>query len=172
MKWLRRFDARGVFWRQLLRWAIHNVPMWLEPIAIVWWSLFFLLWGPGRRGVMLNLAAILPRSTALGNLARTFRVMHNFAWTIADNGRFAEERVIPDWEFVGAEHFEALQSHPGGAIILTAHMGSYDLGAQLFAETSARKIVMVRAPELDPETRAFEEASSRSTCCTPCRAAS
>lgn len=161
MKWLRHFDARGVFWRQFLRWGIRNVPMWLEPIAIAWWSFFFLLWGPGRRGVMMNLRAIVPGSTPLGNLTRTFRVMRNFAWTIADNGRFAEERVIPDWEFVGAEHFDALQSHPGGAIILTAHMGSYDLGAQLFAETSTRKIFMVRAPEIDPHTRAFEEGQLR-----------
>jgi len=36
-------------------------------------------------------------------------------------------------------------------------MGSYDLGAHLFSETSTRRIVMVRAPEEDPETRQFEE---------------
>jgi lauroyl/myristoyl acyltransferase len=65
--------------------------------------------------------------------------------------------MVPDWEFSGVEHFEALQSRAGGAIILTAHMGSYDLGARLFAEYSTRRIVMVRAPEADPETREFEE---------------
>ena len=37
-------------------------------------------------------------------------------------------------------------------------MGSYDLGASLFAEFSTKRIVMVRAPETDPETREFEEA--------------
>ena len=36
-------------------------------------------------------------------------------------------------------------------------MGSYDLGAHLFAEVSGRRIVMVRAPEVDPQTRQFEE---------------
>ena len=35
-------------------------------------------------------------------------------------------------------------------------MGSYDLGAHVFSETSGRKIVMVRAPEVDPQTREFE----------------
>src|SRR5205085_10459645 len=49
-------------------------------------------------------------------------------------------------------------SRAGGAIILTAHMGSYDLGAQLFAEYSKKRIVMVRAPESDPETREYEAA--------------
>ena len=157
MIWFRRFLVQGVFWRQFLRWAVLNVPHWLEPIVIASWTLFFLLWGPGRRGVMHNLRAILPGSSAVANFFRTYRVFWNFAWTITDKVRFGELRVAPDWEFVGMEHFQSLQAHDGGAIILTAHMGNYDLGAQLFAELSDRRIVMVRAPESDPQTRRFEE---------------
>lgn len=155
--WWRRFLVRGVFWRQLLRWAVLNVPIWLEPVCIGSWSLFFLLWGPGRRGVMANLSAINLRSWRVTNFFRTYRVFWNYAWTITDNIRFNELHTIPDWEFEGSEHFERMQSDPAGAILLTAHMGSYDLGAHLFAEISERKIVMVRAPERDPQTRQYEE---------------
>ncbi|HUP61152.1 MAG TPA: hypothetical protein VNA69_12105 [Thermoanaerobaculia bacterium] len=155
--WWRRFFVQGVFWRQGLRWAILHVPLWLEPAVMAFWSLFFLLWGPGRRGVMCNLRAILPGTWALTNFFRTYRVFWNFAWTIADTVRFKELRVAPDWEFASLEHFEQLRSQPGGAIILTAHMGNYDLGAHLFAEMSGRRIMMVRAPETDAETRQFEE---------------
>ena len=154
---------QGVFWRQLLRWAVLNVPLWLEPLILAFWSLLFLLWGPGRRGVMRNLTAILPGSTAFANFFRAYRVFWNFANTIADNVRFKELRIGPDWEFEGSEYFDQLQEHPGGAIILTAHMGNYDLGAQLFAEISERKIVMVRAPETDPQTRQYEEALHQRT---------
>ncbi|HYK06021.1 MAG TPA: lysophospholipid acyltransferase family protein [Thermoanaerobaculia bacterium] len=157
MSWFRRFLVHGVFWRQLLRFGVLNAPLWTEPIVMAIWSTLFLLWGAGRRGVMSNLTAILPGSTPLANLFRAWRVLWNFAWTIADNVRYKETRVTPDWDFVGIEHFEQLESHHGGAIILTAHMGSYDLGAHLFAEISKRQIVMVRAPETDPETRQFEE---------------
>ncbi len=158
MSWWRRFLVRGVVWRQLLRWAVLNVPISIEPIVIAFWSLFFLLWGPGRRGVMRNLTAIKPGSWAVANFLRTYRVFWNFAWTITDNVRFKETRTTPDWEFDGLEHFEQLQARESGAIMLTAHMGSYDLGAQLFAETSSRPMTMVRAPEIDPQTREFEEA--------------
>jgi predicted LPLAT superfamily acyltransferase len=154
---LRRFLVQGVFWRQLLRWGVLNMPLWIEPSILSTWAVVFLLWGPGRRGVMTNLKSILPRSTAVGNFFRTYRVFWNFANVIADNVRFKELRVSPDWEFVGSEHFDDLQSREGGAIILTAHMGSYDLGAHLFAEISRRPLVMVRAPESDPETRRYEE---------------
>ena len=102
------------------------------------WSLAFMLWTSGRRGVMHNLQAIHPRS-----------------WTITDNVRFKELRVIPDWEFEGIEHVDALHQG-GGAIVLTAHMGSYDLGAHVFTEISGRQILMVRAPEIDPATRDYE----------------
>jgi len=146
-----------VFWRQLLRWGVLNMPLWIEPSVLATWAAVFLLWGPGRRGVMRNLTSILPRSTAIGNFFRTYRVFWNFANVIADNVRFKETRVGPDWEFVGTEYFDALQSREGGAIILTAHMGSYDLGAHLFAEISQHPLVMVRAPETDPDTRKYEE---------------
>jgi lauroyl/myristoyl acyltransferase len=82
-------------------------------------------------------------------------VFWNFAWTIADNARFKELREMPDWKFVGFEHFQMMQSG-GGAILLTAHMGNSDLGAHIFSEVSGRDVVMVRAPEADPQTRAFE----------------
>ena len=155
---LQRFRVDGVFWRQFLRWAVLNIPIWLEPVAIASWTLVFLLWGPGRQGVMKNLAVILPGSSAVANFFRTYRVFWNFAWVITDTVRYKELRTVPEWEFEGWEHFEKLLSNPAGAIILTAHMGSYDLGAQLFAEIAGRGIVMVRAPESDPETRRFEEA--------------
>ncbi|HEX8168911.1 MAG TPA: hypothetical protein VF824_00045 [Thermoanaerobaculia bacterium] len=156
-RWYQRFLVHGVFWRQLLRWAVLCVPFWLEPVVMGAWSLIFLLWGPGRRGVMRNLTAILPGSSAAANFIRTYRVFWNFAWTIADNVRFQEQHVSPDWEFEGLQHFESLQARRGGAIILTAHMGNYDLGAHIFAQTSDRRITMVRAPESDPETRRYEE---------------
>ncbi|HVE70715.1 MAG TPA: lysophospholipid acyltransferase family protein [Thermoanaerobaculia bacterium] len=157
MTWARRFRPHGVFWRQLLRLAVLNVPYWLEAPLLGFWAMLFMLWRSGRRGVMANLRSILPGSSPFANFFRVYRVMWNFGWTIDDNVRFKELRVVPDWEFVGREHFDRLVNEPGGAIILTAHMGSYDLGAHLFAQTSNRKIVTVRAPEVDPETRRFEE---------------
>jgi len=153
--WWRRFLVRGVFWRQFLRWAVLNIPIWVEPAAIAWWSLLFLLWGPGRRGVMRNLTAIKPGSWSAVNFLRCYRVFWNYAWTITDNVRFKELHVVPDWEFTGWRAFETMQAS-GGAILLTAHMGSYDLGAHLFSETSGHRVIVVRAPESDPQTRAFE----------------
>ncbi|HUP45004.1 MAG TPA: lysophospholipid acyltransferase family protein [Thermoanaerobaculia bacterium] len=155
-RWVKRFLVRGVFWRRLLHFGVLNCPPFLEPVSMAWWSLFFLMWGPVRRGVMRNLSAIKPGSWRMANFFRAYRVFWNFAWTIADAVRFKELGTTPDWQFAGLDHIRELQSHPGGAIIITAHMGSYDLAAHVFSATSDRRIVMVRAPETDPETQQFE----------------
>ena len=143
-------------WRKILRWGVLNVPIVLEPAVIAFWTSLFFMVRPVWRGAMTNIQAIFPRSTYLRNLLRTYRLLWNFAWTITDNVRFSELETVPDWEFVGFEHYQRLQSHEGGAIILTAHMGSYDLGAQLLARRGDRKLTIVRAPEPDPETQDFE----------------
>ena len=159
--WSERFRRRGVFWRQLLRFAVINTPIWIEPLIHGTWAVFFLTVPSVRRALLLNLRAIIPGSNSFTNLFRGWRVLWNYAWTIADASRYRHLKTLPDWEFAGLEHFQELCAHPGGAIILTAHMGSYDLGAELFAETTSRKLVTVRAPEIYAATHEFEEIERR-----------
>lgn len=151
-----RLVIRGVFWRQYQYWAVDNVPHFLEPLTIwVYTTFFYLVWPPGRRAVTRNLGVILPGSSRLVNLARTWRVFLNFAWTMTDSARFARHRPQLDWEFEGAEWFRQLAATEGGAILLTAHMGNYDLGSYLFAEKAERPITIVRAPEADDASEEF-----------------
>ncbi|HSP35547.1 MAG TPA: hypothetical protein VLU46_14650 [Thermoanaerobaculia bacterium] len=99
--WWRRFRARGVVWRQLLRYGVLVTPLWLEPLVIGFWSLVFLLWAPGRRGVMRNLRAIKTGSWPIANFFRTYSVFWNYAWSIADTARFLVLHTMTDWELDG-----------------------------------------------------------------------
>lgn len=153
-----RFVPRGVFWRQYLAWAVRNVPFCIEPILLwLWATLFFVLWIPGRRGVARNMAAVFPNDSWLRLQTRAYRVFWNFACTLSDTARFNELKRSVDWEFEGLEHLEQLARSPDGALILTAHMGNYDLGSFLFAQKLNRPITMIRAPEADPETQRFAQ---------------
>lgn len=153
---VRRFAIRGVFWRQLLSFAVINTPWFVEQIVLVGWTAFFyLVWPPGRRAVADNLGAVLPGSSRAMNYVRVFRVFWNFACTMTDTMHFNERRVGVDWEFEGDEHFQRLVDDRTGAIIITAHMGNYDLGSYLFAERMKRRITIVRVPEPDPDVEEF-----------------
>jgi phosphatidylinositol dimannoside acyltransferase len=149
---LGRFAVKGVFWRHYLDWAVVNLPFFFYPVPLVFFTVFFFFFAaPARRSIVANLAVVLPGSSRPMNYLRAFRTLYNFAWTISEA---AIQRIIREefaYEIVGAKWLEELGAAPG-AIVLTAHMGSYDLGAALFAEKFQREIRIVRAPEPDPQS--------------------
>jgi lauroyl/myristoyl acyltransferase len=151
-RWWRRFAVRGVFWRQYLDFGLMNVPFYLVPVTIFFWTIFFFFVAvPARRAVLSNLRVIRPRASRLTNYFRTWLTFYNFAWTIVD----AADDKIAGTEFayeVEGEEFLRELAEARGAILLTAHMGSYDLGAAIFARRFAREIRMVRIPEADERT--------------------
>jgi phosphatidylinositol dimannoside acyltransferase len=85
------------------------------------------------------------------NYLRTFRTFYNFAWTLTDAAIFRLLRAPFTYELEGEDFLNELAAAES-AIILTAHMGNYELGAGLFIEKFKRKIRMVRAPEPDDLT--------------------
>jgi phosphatidylinositol dimannoside acyltransferase len=150
--WFRRFDVRGVFWRQYLDWAVSNVPFYFVPVLIWLWTIFFFFFAaPARRAVLSNLAVIIPGANRLTNYARTWRTLYNFAWTITEASQFKLNKADFGYEIDGEGALARLAAAKS-AIVLTAHMGNYDLGAALFAEKFQREIRMVRAPEPHRET--------------------
>ncbi len=150
--WRRNLAVRGVFWRQYLDFAIVNIPFYLHPVLIFYWTVFFFFFAaPARRSVLANLAVVLPGSSPLLNYWRAFRTLQNFAWTIAEAATYKLTRAEFDYEIDGSELLDELAS-ARGAIVLTAHMGNYDLGAGVFAQKFNRELRMVRAPEADTQT--------------------
>jgi lauroyl/myristoyl acyltransferase len=159
VRWWRRFAVRGVFWRQYLDFGVTNVPFYLVPMTVFFWTIFFFFVAiPARRAVLSNLRIIHPGASRLTNYFRTWLTFHHFAWTIVD----AADHKIAGREFAyeveGEEYLTQLGRAPG-AILLTAHMGSYDLGAAIFAQRYGRPIRMVRVPEADEQTAAHLDAS-------------
>jgi lauroyl/myristoyl acyltransferase len=156
---LGRFAVRGVFWRHYLDWAIVNLPFYFYPVPLLFFTVFFFFFAaPARRAVVANLAIILPGSSRAANYLRAFRTLYNFAWTISEAAIYKINKEEFSYEIVGREWLDQLGA-ARGAIVLTAHMGNYDLGAALFAEKFHREIRMVRAPEADPETAQHLSAS-------------
>jgi len=163
--WGRRFGVRSVLWRHYLDFGVSNVPFYLRPVTIFFWSIFFYFFAaPARRAILSNLKVVLPGSSGWLNLARAWLTLYNFAWTIADAADYKLARTEFVYTVEGEEFLEQLAA-AHGAILLTAHMGSYDLGAVVFAQRYQREIRMVRAPESDEQTaqhvdRSFERAGA------------
>jgi lauroyl/myristoyl acyltransferase len=157
--WLGRFAVRGVFWRQYLDWAIDNLPFYFYPVPLLFFTFFFFFFAaPARRAIVANLAVVLPGSSRAMNHLRAFRTLYNFAWTISEAAIHKINKEEFSYQIIGDRWLDQLGA-ARGAIVLTAHMGNYDLGAALFAEKFHREIRMVRAPESDPATAEHLSAS-------------
>ena len=151
-EWWRRFAVRGIVWRHYLDFALTNVPFYLRPVTMFFWTIFFFFFAaPARRAILSNLKVVLPGSSPLANLGRAWLTLYNFAWTITDAADHKLAKTEFAYDVEGGEFLDQLAS-AHGAVLLTAHLGNYDLGAAVFAQCFQREIRMVRAPESDQQT--------------------
>ncbi len=159
---LARLGAFGDLPPRFLRLVLRVVPWFLEPVLIgVWTMLFFLIAAPQRRAVVANLGELFPDWSGRHRLLGAWRVFWNFAGTIVDALRFETGSGGVDWVIDGLKTVDRINSSAGGCVILTAHMGNYDLAAPLFASRFNRTLHTVRAPEREPETQVIREREIR-----------
>jgi lauroyl/myristoyl acyltransferase len=145
-----KFAIESIFWRRVIDWSVDHIPsIFHRPLIWIAALCFFFVAAPARKALLQNLRLIHPRSWRTANYFRVVRVFANFGWSLADAASYRLSRARFRYEVDGARFMEQLTASKGGGIVLTAHMGNYNLGAALFAERFHRQIRMVRAPEPD-----------------------
>jgi predicted LPLAT superfamily acyltransferase len=157
MSFLRRFSVYGDFWLRYLEWGARVCPWFMEPVfMLVFTGMFWLCCGKARHAVATNLLTLIPGSWRWVNQFRAYRVFWNFAWTMTDLSHVRRGEKVITWEIVGKPQLRLLEEKTGGAVLLTAHMGNYDVAAPVFAHHFRRAVHMVRAPERDAESQKFQ----------------
>jgi len=148
-RWWHGLAVHGVFWRRLVDWGVRHLPAVFHP-PLIWIAafLFFFIATPARKSVLRNLRLIRPTSWRVMNYLRVLRVFTNFGWSLTDATAYRMSKARFRYELEGGKFLDQLAAAKGG-IVVTAHMGNYNLGAALFAEKFDRQIRMVRAPEPD-----------------------
>ncbi|HEX4639493.1 MAG TPA: lysophospholipid acyltransferase family protein [Chthoniobacterales bacterium] len=144
-----RFAVESIFWRRVIDWSVRRLPaIFYRPLIWIAAIIFFFVARPARQALLRNLRLALPRSWRVANYLRVIRVFANFGWSLSDAAVYRIRKPRFRYELEGGRFLEQLGA-ARGAIVLTAHMGNYDLGAALFTERFHREIRMVRAPEPD-----------------------
>jgi len=157
---LRRFSVYGDFWLRWMHWSTRTGPWFLEPMFMFAASVaFWLACGKARNAVAKNLETILPGSSPWMNQLRALRVFWNFAWTMTDLSHVRHGEDILNWEITGRENLTDLETKDHGAILMTAHMGNYDVAGRIFSHHFKNPIHIVRAPERQKESQEFQQDS-------------
>jgi lauroyl/myristoyl acyltransferase len=162
--WARRllgpFYFSGATWYRVHHWAAARLPEWAIRAALpVIAGCFFLFLGGVRRALAANGAA-LRSATAGGRMGwlaarrHAFRTLANHAWCMTETQEALAGRArAPEAEVEGLEHWEGLDPAEG-LVLVTAHVGHWEVGSRLAATTGARTVHVVREPELDPQAQA------------------
>ena len=151
-----RLGIYGDVWLRLLTLGVRITPWFLEPILVALYTLLFYgIASPARAALHANLRVIDPALGPAKLRFKAYQVIWNFAWSMVDAARTRNGQQVLDWEIRGLPHLDRLASHPGGAIILTAHMGNYDLAGPLFASRLQRCLHLVRVPERHAHSQAY-----------------
>ena len=162
--WARRllgpFHVTGVFWFRFHRFGIRILPSWgFAPILILFTVFFWIALRKIRAAIASNLEAVLGPCGWWERQARIFRTFRTFAWCLTER----YERLSTNRGFsVEAEGWEGLASSDQGFILVTAHLGSWEVGSMVPATQDRRRIHVVREAETDPRAQAFIEKLIRS----------
>ncbi len=146
----------------MARRAITWVPWFLEaPLTGGWAMFFFCLAKNQRRAVASNLLALHPHWGPWRARLGAWQVVWNFSVTYVDGLRCESGTGDIDWAIEGMDDLNDLASRPEGCVILTAHMGNYDIAAPMFSSRIQRALYAVRAPEREPEVQKMREEELR-----------
>jgi len=155
---LGRFHVTGVFWYRFHRFIIRAVPsrlMWIPGVLFA--TLFFLCLHDLRGVIASNLEVVLGPCGWWERQRRVYRTMWSFGWCL--NERY--ERLTTCRPFrVETEAIEYWNeaARPGrGLILVTAHLGNFEVGSMLPAQVERRRVHLVREPEVDADAQAFLE---------------
>lgn len=168
--WTRRllgpFHVTGVFWFRLHRFGVTALPGWAIGAAIALFTTFFwLVLRKIRAAIGSNLEVVLGPCGWWERQRRMFRTLHKFAWCLSERyERLSTDRVFS----VEAEGSEAWRETTGeigagkGCILVTAHIGAWEVGSMLASSRDRRRIHVVREAETDPRAQQFIENLIRS----------
>lgn len=152
---LGRYHVTGVFWFRFHRWGMSNVPKWgVGGVIALFTPLFFFCLIKIRRGISRNLEAVLGPCGFLRRQLRIFRTMWTFAWCLSER----YERLATDRSFridIDLPRWQSLLEPGRGLVMVTAHLGNFEVGSMVPAFEGDRQVHVVREKEADPEAQQF-----------------
>jgi lauroyl/myristoyl acyltransferase len=152
---LGRFHVTGVFWYQFPYWA-SRLPVWFEPFYTTAFTVgFFLALGRIRSAIASNLEPVLGKARMFTRWLRAFRTMHSFAWGLNERYRSFRSPELFTTTVEGEEHWREAMQSGRGVILVSAHIGAWEVSPRFAASAGDRRVHIIREREMDPRAQQF-----------------
>ncbi len=152
-RWLGSLHVTGAFWYRLHQIGVRVLPNWaLTIVTALFTSFFFVALIRIRGAIGSNLVPVLGPCGWWRRQVRIYRTLWCFAWCLSERyERLGGERHDSAAVTVeGREHWRQAEDSPEGLILVTAHIGHWELGSMLVPR---RHVHVVREEELDPKAQ-------------------
>ena len=157
-RWLGKLHVTGVVWYRLHGWGARTFPDWLVAVAVaVFTSFFFVVLIRIRSAIAANLEVALGPCGFLERQRRIWRTLWRFAWCLTERNERLSTTKPFDIRVEGMEAWREAASREGGFVMVTAHVGNYEVGSMLPSTEEARRVVLVREPEGNPAAQEYVE---------------
>jgi len=153
---LRSFHVTGIFWYRFHGFVVRTTPEpLLEAVAAFFAVFFYLCLRRIGAAIAANLEAAVGPCGFVERQRRIFRTLWSFGWCLNER----TERLTTDRPFrvdtEGLEIWNDLARTGTGIVLVTAHVGNYEVGSMLPAQLERRRVHLVREPEADAEAQAY-----------------
>jgi len=127
--------------------------LWIP--AAIFTTFFFICLRKIRAAIASNLEAVLGPCGWWERQRRICRTMWSFGWCLNERyERWTTNRSF-HMEPEAIEHWNEVAVPDRGLLLVTAHLGNFEVGSMLPAQMERRRLHLVREPEADAQAQAF-----------------
>jgi KDO2-lipid IV(A) lauroyltransferase len=145
-----------VFWYRFHFWGVSVLPGWAVGFVIaIFCSLMFVALRHVRRAIAGNLEAVLGPCGWWRRQLRIYRTMWEFSWCLTERYERLARGEGVEFEAEGEEVWKQLVASGEGCLLVTAHLGHWEVGSFLASSIGLRRVHVVREEEGDPQAQEF-----------------
>lgn len=150
------FHIFGVFWYRFHLFGVRYAPAWTFWLLIpLFTTFFFFTLRRIRKAIAANYEVVMGPCGWWRRQGRIFRNLWIYAWCLTERYETlgTKRRVEPQQE--GLETWQEFIDSGSGFVLVTAHIGHWEVGSIYPAEINDRKIHVVREAEIDEKSQEF-----------------
>ena len=159
------FHVHGVFWYKIHLFGVRHVPPLLYRVLVPLFAfLFFCTLTKIRGAIARNLEAVLGPCGWWERQRRIWRNLYVYSWCLTERyeGLATDRNVTPSHEDL--QIWEELRDSGSGFVLVTAHLGHWEVGSAFPTDFQNRKVHVVREEEINHDAQKFfEELVDRKT---------